>query len=802
VTGVPGKLSDRLSQSGYRVVHGVEFGAPEDVLDLVPEIGDLTRRQLQKANLSQWFGRQAPEYIRKEKTKVLTSSLWSNLTQGQKRGEQVVGNFGPAATLDNGDLKRVVDDLHEILYDEVQRPTTEALENARKTRGPVGRAGARWSAMLTPMSVESLASDIGYKRFSSLLKARGYSDDEVRAIYKSVQSAKKLGFKDQGLFSIEAHLRANPVLLDGLRLMSRHQIADSYVKKAAGTSFTFGGTMGGGLLASAEVSQRDPEAGIAERALAFGVGAAAGRMGSSLINRKLLGAMPKGTGLISKGADAWERSRYLHWAYLPDKLATIRDYVRFSLSPVFDASRYTESMILGQLEGTAEGLRLPVNLSPSNFRRTVAKEAKLAGASADSAARQAESEWARVSDEFAHAARGDFEWETIDGLSRRFSSIGILGFSPANWMAATFAHLRRQGVDGQKAYKMVRDVYTYGTTGRSAAELSMNFVFFPFSFTKKTVKHMSRFFNQDLSRLIITQDMMATYNLLNEEYNLSEMWRERLPILDRLRRLNLLAYGVGLGQFGGVNAPLLAAAREVPGLGSLYVGPQIDTIASATGMEIDPILNLFIPQSVSMRNAEDASAIEELVRRAVPAWNDVQSLVDDLGEQGKVVFSQTHMTTSAEVNRAYTEWREYQDTWKPFMITQDRSWDSLMADPVYSAIIKQKRAEIQDKYPAWREARAQAVENQTLIDMEKGERLANPGDPGDDQLVKFEFVLKQQKSALEEQNVSLIGDYADPLAQDRMRAVAIQLVGENPQFLRLYNKFYRSDFGDISREVK
>jgi hypothetical protein len=32
-------------------------------------------------------------------------------------------------------------------------------------------------------------------------------------------------------------------------------------------------------------------------------------------------------------------------------------------------------------------------------------------------------------------------------------------------------------------------MYHYGTTGRSAAEMSVNFVFFPFSFQKKTVTH-------------------------------------------------------------------------------------------------------------------------------------------------------------------------------------------------------------------------------------------------------------------------------------------------------------------------
>src|SRR5690606_16045902 len=153
-----------------------------------------------------------------------------------------------------------------------------------------------------------------------------------------------------------------------------------------------------------------------------------------------------------------------------------------------------------------EGVRnLRVRQSPSAWRKTRARHYKKAGMDDFDAKNAAMADWRRLEQEFAAAARGhyDFDLESHHETMRRFRSVGILGFSPTDWMTSTFGHLREAGVSAEKAYETVRNIYTYGMTGRSAAELSMNFVFFPFSFTKKTVGHFAKFFAEDLGRLIV-----------------------------------------------------------------------------------------------------------------------------------------------------------------------------------------------------------------------------------------------------------------------------------------------------------
>jgi hypothetical protein len=492
-------------------------------------------------------------------------------------------------------------------------------------------------------------------------------------------------------------------------------------------------------------------------------------------------------------ASLYAGGKALKWAYLADNLANIRDKVRFSLSPIFDASRYSEATILGQIGDMPEGVRnLRVNQSPTAFRRMLTREYRGQGLDQDAALRKTEAVWAGYQDEFAAAARGyrDFDWEVIDGVGRRFSSVGILGFSPTDWMSSTYAHMRRAGAEPSAAYDAVRDIYTYGTTGRSAAELSMNFVFFPFSFTKKTVGHLTSFFADDLSRLVILHDMVATYQALDERYNLAEEWKDRLPILQKANRLNLLAYGIGLGRFGGVNAPLLEAAGSLPG-----VRDALDVLPGT-----EEIVNAFIPQMVPMKTTEDANTAWDTARQMIPVINDVNTMIAGLVEQGHVLGSPEHISRDAEQRRAWDEWRAFQTEVKGQLDAAGMTWNQATRNAELGHMIRAERARISAKYPSWKQGLGDGIAHSAAIDMEMQERINYPKSQADVTLAQFSSLLSMTEDVI---GMTFEGqpENIPPEFFDLARRTAIDWARDDPEFLRLYNRFYRRSLGDITTEL-
>ena len=780
VENIPADLAEKLAEGGYRLVYGVNFALPRDLEDIFPEFLNVGRGFRNKINLRaaeparRFFQRQDNAAVSRMKARKVADSVHAALSQVD---DGLPLNLGPKVDFENPDMRQVMDDLWDILHREQELASQRlaGLPDARFTE----RVATRASLARTPMGLDRLASDLGYRKLTQSLMRKGYSEKQANAIYRGIQRSQALGVRHHGLYAIESHLRSRPNLIQGLRFLGTTSDSKVLRRGAAGAV----GAFAGGVAVNMMSDNTDPEGNILGR-LAGTIGG--GALGA-LISPKV------GLKTVDRIADAWEHSSYARFAYVADNLANVRDFVRFSLSPLFDASRYSEAILIGQLGYVPDGLKnLRVNQSPRAFRKMLAKESGLKGEEAVAYARR---EWDRVSKEFAAAARGDFDWEVVDGITRRFSSVGILGFSPADWMASTFGHIRRSGVEPGKAYELVREMYTYGTTGRSAAELSMNFVFFPFSYSKKLIGHLGDFYSNDLTRLVVLQDMVKTYETLDEHFDLEEYFRDRLPILERAHRLNPLAYGFSLGQFGGVNKGIietgLAALRQVPGVGD--VAEQIG---------ISPVLNAFLPQMLPMNSAEDAESAWELVQGLFPVWNDVQTLMSTIAEQGYVMRSPEHVSRDAELRLAWEEWRAYQDDVNGALDKAGLTWDKMTRIPEAYALVQAKRAEISEKYPTWKLEQGDGIANQFVLNMEKQERLTNPKGPEDVQLAKFEGYLEKFTELMRDRGASWERpEDLPPEFFTAFRNLASDYVRQNPKFLILYNRFYRRQFGDITTEA-
>lgn len=849
---VPAEMAEYFAKSEYKVVYGTEFITPNDVLDVVPELGDVTSAQIRSSKLQRFFERPSNDYMRARKSQIQRSELTAALYRAKdeefkkfKRGEKL----GPDDTInlvvtkdptkDSADMDRLMSDLWDILDERGHHIITQKDLVLEEGATLTQRGALNFQSSRIPQGIEQLPTAMTQRQLEHSLQQLGYTRAERKAIIEGLYRSKKMSYEDYGLFNIEMHLRSRPQLVDGLRLLGKHEAADKFKKgSGAARAAVWGGrteaaigTVTGAALAAQQYDEDNPALetnwGSLGRNAALLAGGIGGKMVGSAVAKRGLpfsggkGALVQnatGKGKFNQWAGELEHSKHMKWAYLADNLVDLRDRARFTLSPIFDASRYSEAAIMSQAADLPEGIALKLDQSPRAFRKMRAKQMAGDGPVTDSTRKAALAEWKSLEAEFHTISKREFDWNAIDATARRFSSVGILGFSPTHWMTSTYGHLMNNAdflagfasrqLASKKAYEVVRNIHTYGTQARSAAELSTNFVFFPFSFTKKVAGHMGKYLTNDMSRLVVMHDSLKMYETLSEHYDLGEKWKAHLPILEKMRRLNVLAYGIGLGRFGGVNASIVEAASALPGIGSAIKGPseiaQLFGPAGAPDLDVDAITNLFIPQLVNVEGsgADDAW---DLVQRAFPFINDAATLADALFEQGRVIASESHMTRFAEQQRGWDQWRAFQDTYLPALEAQGISWDRAMQIPEFNQLVQWERAEIARENPSWIQQMGDGISNQVALDMEKKVRIADweakapTSAPGDFQLARFEALLQAARDA--GFNPEERPEEIPPAMYTKLRKIAIGLAQEEPDFVRLYNRFYRRVLGDITTEM-
>jgi hypothetical protein len=426
------------------------------------------------------------------------------------------------------------------------------------------------------------------------------------------------------------------------------------------------------------------------------------------------------------------------------------------------------------------------------------------------ARRVAQNRYDRNVAEFNGAAKstGDFDVDAIDSAGQWFRQVGILGFSPTDWMATAFAHLRTEGLSVEDAYREARGMYQYGTRGRSAAELSVNFIMFPFSFQKKALGHIGKWMNDDLGRSIIIHDALKTYEILDEKYNLDELWKDHIPFLQQLGRLNLFAYGISPGVLGGINSRLLQVVGK-----SVINSPALQAFLPA-GFNIRD--SSVAEELIGTKEQHDEGRIGGLAGQLLPVWNDINWMIHDGREIAYPVARGAFTPMAAEsadaqVRDGYNEWNAYKRDFETFLADKgytmadvrnpDWGLDDLRLQ--YEA----KMLEIQQKYPAWWDSRLETPGNVQALEMERKNRIAKvefgpsigiTPSPDDLNVYEMQQFIDDQMEMLE----LMTGETDLAFAQDagiwdEVHRKAVELAEINPGFVALYNKFWRWQWGPI-----
>lgn len=760
-------LADGLAADGYKLVYGKEFIAPHDLLQGFKPFQDISTRHLHAETMGNFFRRRTPPERRLMEERRHRLAIANAI--GRATGRDVLADDGKVTEVMT-DLRRILDNIQEEAS-----VTTDHLwqENFFKKRVTA------LDTTFTPLRVEDLVPKKDH--VIEGLVSMGYDRPVAEAIWRdAIPKMRSTEFKDVGLYGIEAWLR------------SQNQGAQ-FLKFATGGK-------GKGL-----ISGRNAYSAVGAYT-GYDIGSGVGEPGSDEnLGARVLGTVAgglagygaaRGASKIADKTGLIRRAEMNRHGYMANSLVLARDAVRFSLSPFFDISRYTEGLMLAQTAAPVRGmngerLALHLNMSPTALRK---RYAKTLGEANPAVARAKAHAWFDEERRlFRAAAKGDFDPDVLDSSGKWFTQIGIMGFNPTDWMASAFSELRLvAGLDPETAYKAVREMYTYGTNGRSAAELSVNFILFPFSFQKKAITHLGKWMSTDLGRSILIHDAYKTYEILDEKYNLNEFWRDHVPALEQLQKLNMFAFGLSGGQLGGINRR--------------YVEPFVN-------MGVNYAQQLFTPVGASIKDAAAAAEFQKTFTRLLPAINDINWMAESVRQQSNVFTSQSRMSIDAEVRAGYDEWNAYREELSAQLERNGSTWADLRNKPYLSEQWGQyeaKRAELARKYPAWFDSRTRTTQNRVALEMEKNDHLARAASGvemtyEDAAVARMESLLAQVKQEGAYKGMDFGGgdgwEDAPPQVFRFVRQAAIGELQSDPRFQGVWEKFYSKEFGMLESEV-
>lgn len=749
---------DHAHGQGYKVVYGQEFLMPTDLATTSGLFTDINERHLNAISLGNFFGRKHPEELAMSVQKARQRAVARNLA----------GVWGGEVRPDDVRVQHAVDDLYRLVIDP-ERARNEQFLSDVAHQTIIDRVGTSIRTSGQPRSLQDLGLVKNKKRTTSALVGAGWSPEEATAIWRGLVQGRYAEWKDQGLYAIEAKLRGRNQILDMLHVLGGTPNGGRLRKALPGVV--------AGAYVGSQVDEDNPLAG----ALVGGAVGGVARLAAGAVTGRMENAL--------------NMSEWADYGYMANSLAAFRDRMRFAMSPFFDMSRYTEAYMLGQIAApkrAADGSRmvLPLNQSPKALRARLAKEL--------GSTHKADAKMTEISDAWSKVSHGTFiDLDAIEDTQRQFQEIGMAGFNPTRWMMSSFHYMRESGMESQAAFEAVRDMYTYGTNARSGFEQSVNFMFFPYSFMKKTAGHAAGWIADDLTRAVLLHDAYKAYELLDKHHNIGGWVEEHAPVLSRLRQLNVLAYGLSPGRLGGVNAPFL----------DVLVGD----VSNPDGAERKGLLfNLLNPIGVNIGEGVSGKELTKLVKRTVPLFNDLDYMMEDLKSQKNVIFDPEHVTRRAQAREGFDQWTEYKKGVDAALKGMGASWYDLYNNPgmvPLKAEYMLKKRELEGRFPGWLVAKQEGVVDRVRLDQERTDRtntvLYAPEEATvtDYQFVQFETMLDGLKEMYAQYGIT---DWEDLPADEfaRIRGVALEMVKENAGFKMIYDKFYDHTFGLITTLVR
>jgi len=479
------------------------------------------------------------------------------------------------------------------------------------------------------------------------------------------------------------------------------------------------------------------------------------------------------------------------YGYLPDALTNLNLALRYSLSFTFDLGRYIEQNMIA-----AEKYGLEMFLSPKKYVRNSEWKSPYAPGTV-----RGDEAWEHVHRFFDELNGVDYFARIAESEQRMFQQ-GMLGFSPRNFEAVQAWQMYQLGWGRDKIYEAVAQLGRYGL-GRTNAERSANFIFFPFSFSKKLLMTLGDFIGQAPARNLLIVEGLRRYHesIVDEQFH--DFVEDRAPILDQLWRVNNLAWGMSLGRFflEGIDDRRTNVGRVQQILASFFVPSGSATpMQQAIGALGDLSVNLFTPVVVTGESISRSGGIDgfdDILARYIPVVREIDSFWQSFMDQKVALVSPSHRTPWSQFQEYSEQKRALKDSYAPISAamgyaTVDGLFQSDLGTPLksqYDSDVDELRRE----YPQGWEITT-GFENQAAIDEAGLIDLARKIEKTESEEAFLQLI--QNVQALQSLASWMPEEVARVIEQGTVREFALKWANDR-RFAELYHRFLERLYGPI-----
>ncbi len=363
--------------------------------------------------------------------------------------------------------------------------------------------------------------------------------------------------------------------------------------------------------------------------------------------------------------------------------------------------------------------------------------------------------------------------------------------------------LAKQGFSDAEILQKTENIMGYGE--RTAAERSLNAIFFPFSFNKTVMRQFGKFLLTNPGQRVLVSGMINLYDQLNGP-ELKKWLDENAPLIKQLEAMNALEHGVGLGGFGGINAPYIQGVKgimTVLGPKAIHYGapskndPTLVTLAKYVPM-VKEFNDLFLkPQDAGhlfegqvQTTLKTVLSVKDRIGSGESFFNPKRHTLMGFQAQQTAAWDYrtqliTGLTPILDNNYKNPNNKKVWPDWIPVEV-------GIRGLPINKATIGQL---VHYKYPAWDNAASAVISAQKATETNRfiGEVTARDKELG--ALYRgFDNAAKKVSDGVAKDSI------AAPklvILTDGFRQIAIQLAKQDANFAGFYKTHYERTFGPL-----
>ena len=378
-------------------------------------------------------------------------------------------------------------------------------------------------------------------------------------------------------------------------------------------------------------------------------------------------------------------------------------------------------------------------------------------------------------------------------------------YSPREYEKWSAYWLSKKGYSDKEIIQKLENVMGYGE--RTAAERSLNAIFFPFSFNKTVMRQFGTFLLTRPGERLVIEGIMEIYDQVDGP-KFRKWMEDNTPLIKQVEQLNALKHGVGLGQFGGINTPYISGLLTLLGPKTLdYGAPKKNDGNLQLLKQYVPMVKEFMDLFIDKNKLAISGQVGDTIKTGLGLAENVTNrltgrytvetdwhpnphpLMPDAAQQTAAWDYRSRLITGL----APVLERNYQNpnnriVWPDWIPVET----GLIGKPINKATIGEL---VHYKYPAWDNAQSAVISQRKLTEADRfiGETTARNPQLGADYR-KFENAAVRVSNAVNKDSVSL-GNLAK--ITDMFRGIAIDLSARDRNFADFYKTHYERLFGPL-----